>query len=347
MQPIVIRSIKAALTLSSFGFILFSSSCHSGNNQKQEEAANTTRQLESGQKTMPDSDQSSKRFDINTIAVSTHELGAFPFFSLPKGLAEQNKPVQRPFDRLFFPLDGVMTPLEGRVWKSYIVMQSGNTNEWSLPYFEKSYDEAIRNVGGVKIFDGTITSQEYERYNKQASYLGEDGSIGYTEENIKVYVIRRADGGDVYIQLSGDSASGKLNILQKEAFKQTITLLKADQIQRQLAQSGKAILYINFDVDQATLKADGKDAVKEIVPVLTGDKSLKLRIEGYTDDTGNADHNKTLSEERAKTVLTELTASGIDASRLKAVGYGAQKPLAPNDSEANRAKNRRVELVKL
>ncbi|UHG94352.1 OmpA family protein [Spirosoma oryzicola] len=45
-----------------------------------------------------------------------------------------------------------------------------------------------------------------------------------------------------------------------------------------------------------------------------------------------------MSEERAKTVLTELTASGIDPSRLKSVGYGAQKPLAPNDSEENRAK---------
>ncbi|UHG94353.1 hypothetical protein [Spirosoma oryzicola] len=126
-------------------------------------------------------------------------------------------------------------------------------------------------------FDSEITSQEYDRYHNQAPYLGEDGSIGYTDENIKVYVIRRADGSDVYIQLSGNSASGKLNILQKEAFKQTITLLKSDQIQRQLAQTGKAILHINFDVDQATLKADGKDAVKEIIPVLTSGKSLKLR----------------------------------------------------------------------
>ncbi|GAB3794774.1 hypothetical protein GCM10028819_09530 [Spirosoma humi] len=342
----MIRSIKSLLTLSSLGLLMLSASCHNAGNKNQKEA-DTTAQNETAQQRVPTNDQPSKKFDSSTIPVSTHELGAFPFFSLPKGLAEQNKPVQRMFDKLYFPLDGVMTPLEGKVWKSYIVTQSGNTDEWSLPYFEKSYDEAIKSVGGVKVFDGQITSQEYDRYHDQASYLGEDGSIGYTEENIKVYLIRRADGSDVYIQLSGNNASGKLNILQKEAFKQTVTLLKADQIQRQLTQTGKAILYINFDVDQATLKADGRDAVKEIGAVLTGDKSLKLRIEGYTDDTGNAAHNKTLSEERAKTVLRELTASGIDASRLTAVGYGAQKPLAPNDSEANRAKNRRVELVKL
>lgn len=342
----MIRPFKSLLTLACFCCVIASTSCHNASKEDQK-VKDTAQSTEAEQKTEAAPAETSQSFDINSIPVSTHPLEAFPFFSLPKDLVEQNKPVQRSYDKLFFAINGVMTPLEGRVWKSYIVTKPGSTEEWSQPYFEKSYDDAITKVGGVKIFDGEITKAEYERYHNQASYLGEDGSIGYDGENIKVYVIHRADGGDIYIQLSGNSASGKLNILQKEAFKQTITLLKADQIQSQLAEKGKAVLYINFDVDKATLKPEGQEAVQEIEKVLQSDKGLKLSIEGHTDDTGNADHNKKLSEDRAKTVLKALVTSGTDQSRLKAVGYGAQKPSVPNDSEENRAKNRRVELVKI
>lgn len=339
------RSIKSIITVCALPFLLLYTAC---NNESNSNKANTeiTSQDDSDKPEAVGNQTPPKEFDIASIPVSDQNIGDFPFFSFPEGLAEQNKPIQRKFDRLFFPIDGTMTPLEGRVWKTFVVTAPGHTDEWSLPYFEKSYDEAIKAVGGVKIFDGEIAKEEYDRYSKQASYLGEDGSIGYAGENTKVYVIHRADGGDVYIQLAGNTASGKINILQKEPFKQTITMLKADQIQKELAEKGKAILYINFDVDKATLKPDGEDAVHEIVNVLDTDKDLKLSIEGHTDNTGNADHNKKLSEDRAKTVLESLSASGIDKSRLKASGYGAEKPLVENDSEENKAKNRRVELVK-
>lgn len=285
-------------------------------------------------------------FDINTIPVSDKELGAFPFFSLPEGLAEQNKPVQRKFDRLFFPLNGIMTPVEGKLWKSNIVVKSGSSDEWSLPYFEKSYDEAIKAAGGVKVFDGEISNEEYDRYKNQATYLGEDGSIGYTGQNIKVYVIRRADGGDVYIQLTGNTASGYLNILQKEPFKQTITMLKSDQIQKELTEKGKAVLHINFDVDKATLQANGKEAVNEIAKVLAADKSLKIAVNGYTDNTGDEKHNLELSKQRALTVKNELISKGIAANRLTSEGFGSKNPIAQNTSEETKAQNRRVELVK-
>ncbi len=84
------------------------------------------------------------QFDINSIPVSTAEVGELPFFSLPKGLEFQNKPVQRSYDMLFFPLKDVMIPIEGKVWKTYVVNEKSNTEEWSLPYFLKSYDDAIK-----------------------------------------------------------------------------------------------------------------------------------------------------------------------------------------------------------
>lgn len=290
--------------------------------------------------------KSSTDFDISSIPVSDAELGDFPFFSLPTGLKEQNKPVKRSFDKLYFPINGVMTPIEGKVYKINVETEKTNEEDWSLPYFEKSYDDAITAVGGVKIFDGEITNDEYEKYHDKATYLGEDGSIGYVGQNIKVYVIRQPNGDDIYIQLTGNTASGYLNILQKAPFKQTITMLKSDQIQKDLNEKGKAVLHINFETDKATLKSDGEQAVAEIVKTLKTDRNLKIAINGYTDNVGSESHNLDLSKARANTVLNAISKAGIEKSRLTADGFGSKNPIADNSTEEGKAQNRRVELVK-
>jgi len=282
-------------------------------------------------------------FDINDIPVSEVELGDFPFFSFPEGFKALNKPILRKYDVIYFPIDGVMTPLEGRVMKTYVSESDGVEEDWSTAYFFKSYDDIITSVGGVKIFDGEITYEEYERYHDKATYLGEDGSIGYVGENIRVYVIRREDGGNIFIQLT----DGNLNILQQEAFKQTISLLKADKIEKDLAEQGKVILYINFDTDKTTLKPDGKQAVDEIYKALNANNDLKVEIRGYTDDTGIESHNQSLSNQRAETILKELVKRGIDRSRLSSIGFGSNDPIADNSTEEGKSKNRRVELIKM
>jgi len=71
-----------------------------------------------------------------------------------------------------------------------------------------------------------------------------------------------------------------------------------------------------------------------------------MSVEGHTDNIGGDAFNKTLSEKRAIAVKEFLITAGIDASRLTAAGLGLSKPVAPNETEAGRAQNRRVELVK-
>ncbi len=85
----------------------------------------------------------------------------------------------------------------------------------------------------------------------------------------------------------------------------------------------------------------------EISNALKKDNTLKISIEGHTDNSGDAKHNKKLSNDRANAVMQKLIALGIDKTRLSAIGYGAEKPLVANDTEENKAKNRRVELVKV
>jgi len=80
--------------------------------------------------------------------------------------------------------------------------------------------------------------------------------------------------------------------------------------------------------------------------LLTQDADLKLRVEGHTDNQGNAAANQALSEKRAQAVMGWLVANGVDSSRLSAKGFGQSKPLADNGTEDGRAKNRRVELAR-
>jgi outer membrane protein OmpA-like peptidoglycan-associated protein len=83
-----------------------------------------------------------------------------------------------------------------------------------------------------------------------------------------------------------------------------------------------------------------------IATLLKSNPTLKLGVEGHTDNVGDAASNKKLSEARAKSVTAAIVASGVDAARLSAAGFGQEKPVADNRTEEGRAKNRRVELVK-
>lgn len=326
--------------------VLFS--CHQAARDQHAQAIDSSTQAEAPvvENQAPPAAQENK-FDIDRIPVAGKDLGVFPFFSLPEGLKPLNKPIQRKYDQLFFPIDNVMVPEEGMVWKTYVTPQSGKGDDWSEPFFEKSYDDAIKAAGGVKIFDGKVSKQELDRIKDQASYFGEEGSIDYWNDPVKVYVIHRPDSGDVYIQLSGNTAGGEIQILETKPFKQTITILKADQIQHDLEQKGKVVLHIQFDTDQATLRPDGRQAVEEILKALQSDSRLKVAINGYTDNTGAEPHNLQLSKDRAATVMNTLISAGIDKSRLTAQGFGDKNPLADNGTDAGKAENRRVELVKM
>ena len=80
--------------------------------------------------------------------------------------------------------------------------------------------------------------------------------------------------------------------------------------------------------------------------MLNSNASLKISIEGHTDNVGDAVSNKKLSNDRAKAVMDALVAKGIDKTRLSSLGWGQEKPVADNRTEDGRTKNRRVEIVK-
>ncbi|WBA40681.1 OmpA family protein [Hymenobacter canadensis] len=85
----------------------------------------------------------------------------------------------------------------------------------------------------------------------------------------------------------------------------------------------------------------------EVLALLRQNPALRLAVQGYTDNAGTPAYNQQLSEARAGTVVAELAKAGIAASRLQATGLGQSQPLADNATETGKARNRRVELVKL
>lgn len=216
--------------------------------------------------------------------------------------------------------------------------QSKEGNLTSIRYF---YDQAnqpsplqlLRNYqNAIKGINGKVV---YER-------LPRDGDGGETTLQVNV------DGKEVWIQIipeiySAPTQSYLLNVLEIEGMQQVVS---ANAMLDELNKTGMVTLYINFDTGKSELKADGKAVVKEIVAMLKLSPALKIEVGGHTDNVGQAAANKTLSQARAQTVMKAIVAGGIAANRLTAAGYGQEYPIGDNRTEAGKAKNRRVELVK-
>jgi outer membrane protein OmpA-like peptidoglycan-associated protein len=111
---------------------------------------------------------------------------------------------------------------------------------------------------------------------------------------------------------------------------------------------GKFITYgITFDVGKSTIKPESMGEINRIVTLMTENPTLKFSVEGHTDSTGNAASNQTLSDARSKAVVDKLVELGIADDRLQSAGKGQNSPIADNGTDEGRAKNRRVEFVKM
>jgi OOP family OmpA-OmpF porin len=103
---------------------------------------------------------------------------------------------------------------------------------------------------------------------------------------------------------------------------------------------------ITFDFNKTTIRPDSDAALQRIVSLLRSDAPLRVEVQGHTDNVGGDDYNLKLSQGRADAVKGWLVAHGIAADRIATRGYGRQQPIANNDSDEGRAKNRRVELAR-
>lgn len=173
---------------------------------------------------------------------------------------------------------------------------------------------------------------------------------------------KSTDAGDTYITIfaEGDSeysAFGAENgqalvlvtVTETKGMADRMVKVSASEMEKSLSQSGRIALYgIYFDSDRSEVKPDSKEALTEIASLMKSNGALKVLIVGHTDSIGGFDANKALSERRAKAVVAALSSQyGVESQRMSPTGVSFAAPLESNESEAGRAKNRRVELVKI
>jgi len=183
--------------------------------------------------------------------------------------------------------------------------------------------------------------------NYENAILKVGGTIVKIDANRRINGKILKDGQEAWVQAEKGNGKIWLRIVEKKGMAQYI-VADAAAFGSDLKATGHVAVYgIYFDTNKSEVKPDSKPALEEIAKLLKQTPSLKLKVVGHTDMTGSMDTNLKLSQARGEAVVQALVAQhGIDASRLKGHGVGPLAPVASNDTEEGRAKNRRVELVK-
>jgi outer membrane protein OmpA-like peptidoglycan-associated protein len=172
-------------------------------------------------------------------------------------------------------------------------------------------------------------------------------TAGFTMDYSDSPYVLTAHKGGTWILIQSKGTFYYQTIVTSKEMKQEVTA-DASSLKDEIDKTGHVAVYgIHFETGKAAIQPDSEDTLKQVSSLLQQNPTLKLRVEGHTDNQGNPAANQLLSEKRAQAVVAWLVAHGADAVQLKAQGLGQTKPVADNSTEDGRAKNRRVELVKI
>jgi len=215
---------------------------------------------------------------------------------------------------------GPKTRVEGKFTFLTYVFNGPRPAEPSGLAVVRNYESAIRKVGG------SILHSDPQRW-------------------VNGRILK--DGQEAWVQAEKGNGKIWLRIVEKRAMEQYI-VADAAAFGSDLRSTGHAAVYgIFFDTGKAEVKPESKPALQEIAKLLTQNPDFKLKVVGHTDMVGSLEANLKLSQARAEAVVNALVSQqGVPPARLKGHGVGPLAPVATNDTEEGRARNRRVELVK-
>jgi len=228
---------------------------------------------------------------------------------------------QKQFDAYSFVVGkGKTEAIEGQFWKIAYRPQNTLALKPSELQIQRNFENAVQKQGGAVL---------------------------WSEKGRSTFKLSR-EGLEVWVELRTDFTSGYiLFIVQKAGMAQDI-VADAAAMGNDINYTGHVAVYgIYFDSGKSLIKPESAQAIAEIAKLLKNQPALKLFVVGHTDNQGGIESNVTLAQDRAAAVIKALTNEhGIATARLRAYGCGQFAPVASNDSDAGRAKNRRVELVK-
>jgi len=211
-------------------------------------------------------------------------------------------------------------------------------------YFESQGSDPVRVSQVLGTIVGGIDQGGYVRLtrNEQQSKTGTPGIIAFSP-----------DGKQAFSALFTADAHTFSSVAESPGERVGPSKLScdpsggpSDPVAAQLEQTGHVQLYgVNFDLDKSTLRADAKPVLDRMATLLKAHADWKIEVAGHTDSSGGDAHNLKLSQDRAEAVAQYLKSAGV-TSTLTSKGYGSTQPLVPNTTDALRAQNRRVELVR-
>ncbi len=228
--------------------------------------------------------------------------------------------------------------LEGKVTMfSYRSPQGRST----LEVF-RNYESGLKEAGFTTLFTCAGPRCGEQVGLKGLGYLPEGDDARYLAARLA------RPEGDVYVALHVQALSTNFVVVELKPMEAGLVKISADALNKDLDHVGHVAVYdILFDTGKADLKPASAGALTEIAALLAKSPTLRLYVVGHTDNVGTFAQNLDLSKRRAQAVVTALTTTyKVAPARLQADGVGPLAPVASNDGEAGRARNRRVELVK-
>lgn len=227
---------------------------------------------------------------------------------------------EKAFDRYeFTDQQGKTIPVEGHTYIISYCIKSDAQAPSELQII-RNHTNAIKKIGGQVI---------HENSSKADMKVMRGSSVTWVE-------VTPWNGGDCYT----------LAIVEQQEMVQEV-VADSQSMSRDIGETGRVAIYgIYFDTNKSEIKPESDSTLREIAKLLSQDRKIMLHVVGHTDNAGEFDYNMKLSHARADAVVKALVGRfGADGSRLKPNGVGPLSPVASNNTEEGRARNRRVELV--
>lgn len=219
----------------------------------------------------------------------------------------------------FDPATKKKVKVEGREYTVTYTLKK-HARDTSKIQISRNYVNAVKAIGG----------EAYETHYHTYLKFTKDGNEIWADVRINLY-------GKWY----------NITIIEKKAMKQEVTA-DAKFMAEGINSTGHVSIYgIYFDFNRSNLKPESEPALSEIAKLLNENRNLKIFIVGHTDNVGAIEYNMKLSKARAETVVKALkTKYKVNPQQMRAFGVGQLAPVASNDTEEGKAKNRRVEITK-